>query len=693
MANTKWYRNSFRRNLIDMHIPDWNPDFFSKIDPEQYVSMLKKANVDTAYIYTTSCVGLCNFPTKVGKMHEGLHGRDIIREITDGCRKAGIRPILYINMWSMWAFENYPDWRCISPDGRTSIEYMFGQPGRYGVLCPNSGYREYVLSLVRELMENYESDGLWIDMLIWRTICTCPHCRERFKKETGFDIPEKVDYGSSVFTTFMKKRDEWMIELFNDIKAIVCEKNPDASVVCNSAYYPDSVHGTSEKFSQQVEFITGDSNMGPVRSFEAKLFNNVTRNHPFEFLCSVMDPALWEHSMLKTEEHLLQLMTSCIAHNGRNGFIDAIDPYGSLNPAVYEHLGKVYKETDKYSPFLEPEMEMCADVAIYTNFNSTFSPCDCGKPLFDNYTSDHMQATIEAAARFVERNVPFDIITSLQLDSLNKYKAIVLADAYLLSDKETEAIRNYVRNGGNLYASGRCAVYNYDGGKNEEGSLSDVLGVKLVGETSEKMTYIRPVGDNSAKLLPDYYTETHPLSMRTFQALVQPGESAKILGKLTLPIVHPEDKTKFASAISDPPGKLTEYPSLTENSYGKGKVYYCAGSLELLPGRDHSELFAKLINNLIGDAPAFVTDAPHPVELVVYRQKQSGNYVINLTNSTLPILTIPDINVKVRIPQKIKAFYSAPDKTEVPYTRDGDYVSFKLDRLRAFKMIIAETEE
>lgn len=692
MTDKKWYEKSFRRNLIDMHIPDWNSDFFSKIDPDQYVSMLKKANVDTAYIYTTSCVGLCNFPTKVGKMHEGLCGRDIIREITDGCRRAGIRPILYINIWSLWAYQNFPDWRCVAPDGRESIEFMFGQPGRYGVLCPNSPYQEYVLSLVRELMENYETDGLWIDMIIWRTVCTCHHCRERFKKETGFEMPEKVDMGNPVFMTFMKKRDEWITEFFDNIKSVVTEKNPNASVVCNSAYYPDSVHGTSEEFAQHVEYITGDSNMGPVRSFEAKLFNNITKNHPFEFLCSVMDPALWEHSMLKTEEHLLQLMTSCIAHNGRNGFIDAIDPYGSLNPAVYSHLRNVYDEIDKYAPFLEPHMEMCADVAIYTNFCSTYSPCDDGKPLFDNATSDHMAATMAAAARFVEQNTPFDVITRLSLDKLSKYKAIVLADAYLLSDREVSAIREYVENGGNLYASGRCAIYDGEGGKYPEGRLADVLGIRLIGETDEELTYIRPCGKSG--LLPDYYTEAHPLSCRTRQALVEAMQDTEILGRLTLPIVHPKDITKFASAISDPPGKLTDYPSLAAHTYGKGKVIYSAGTIETLIGRDHSELFArKLIGGLIGDAPAFISNAPYPVEIIMYRQKESKNYVINVTNATLPILTIADIELKVRIPEKIKRLYTAPERTEVKYVRNGDYIELEIDKLRTFEMIIAETEE
>ena len=29
-----WYENSFKRNLVDMHIADWNPVFMSRFDPE-----------------------------------------------------------------------------------------------------------------------------------------------------------------------------------------------------------------------------------------------------------------------------------------------------------------------------------------------------------------------------------------------------------------------------------------------------------------------------------------------------------------------------------------------------------------------------------------------------------------------------------------------------------------------------------
>lgn len=687
MNNQKWYKNSYRRNLIDMHIPDWNPDFFSEIDADHYVKMLKKANVDTAYIYTTSCVGLCNFPTKIGKMHEGLKGRDFIKEVTEGCRNQGIRPILYINAWSKWAYDTYPDWRCQNPEGKESHTYMFGQPGRYGVLCLNSPYKQYFLGLVKELLDNYETDGLWIDMILWRTNCTCPHCQERFKRETGFDLPMIIDQANPVFMQFMHKREQWLCEFFNEVKQEVYKKNPNASVVCNSAYHPSQMLGMSLDFVQQLEYITGDSSLGPVRSFEAKLFNNITANHPFEFLCSVMDPSLSEHSMLKTEDHLMQLLTSCLAHNGRNGFIDAIDPAGSLNQAVYERMKVVYEETDRYIPFLENEIDMCADVAIYTNFSCYFDPAEQGKPLKDYWSSAHLLAARAAGARLVEQNIPFDVITPLNLSKLNKFKAIVLPDVFVMEQQEMDAFREYVNNGGCIYASGRIAQYDGYGKVCTEGALHDLLGVRLTGQTDEQLTYIRPT--ETSDILPDY-TAKHPLSCRVWQALTEADADTTVLGRLTLPIVHPKDITKFASAISDPPGRITEHPSIVEKSYGKGKVIYSAACLENLAGRDHSALFAKLLRRLAGNDLAFITNAPHPVEVVVYRQKQSRNYVINITNSTLPVLTLADITVSVKIPEQIKALYFAPDKEALIYTRKGDYVTIHLDKLHTFKMIIAE---
>ena len=72
MGNKQWYKNSYRRNLVDMHIEDWDEKFLSKFDPDNYVDLLKVANVQTAMVYANSHVGYCYWPTKSGYMHSGL---------------------------------------------------------------------------------------------------------------------------------------------------------------------------------------------------------------------------------------------------------------------------------------------------------------------------------------------------------------------------------------------------------------------------------------------------------------------------------------------------------------------------------------------------------------------------------------------------------------------------------------------
>ena len=76
----KWYKRSLWRNLVDMHIPDWNPSFMSRFDPELYAALMDEAKTDACELYAGNCLGICFFPTKAGHMHKGLMGRDQVGE-------------------------------------------------------------------------------------------------------------------------------------------------------------------------------------------------------------------------------------------------------------------------------------------------------------------------------------------------------------------------------------------------------------------------------------------------------------------------------------------------------------------------------------------------------------------------------------------------------------------------------------
>jgi alpha-L-fucosidase len=76
-----WIKGNYRRNLLDMHIADWNEEFLSKVDPEAYADALADAGVQAAMVKAMPHTGLCYYPTKVGRMHAGLKGRDYFGEV------------------------------------------------------------------------------------------------------------------------------------------------------------------------------------------------------------------------------------------------------------------------------------------------------------------------------------------------------------------------------------------------------------------------------------------------------------------------------------------------------------------------------------------------------------------------------------------------------------------------------------
>ena len=180
-----WTKGNYRRNLMDMHIDDWNEEFLSKVDPAEYVEALADAHVQCAMVKAKPHTGLCYWPCTTGRMHRGLKGRDFFGEMVRRCHEKGIAVIAYYSqIFDNWAYDNHPEWRLIGPDGRTFREYRNMDQfrnGRYGICCPNNpGYRAYVKANLQELNRLYNFEGMFLDMTFWPEICYCPSCRERY---------------------------------------------------------------------------------------------------------------------------------------------------------------------------------------------------------------------------------------------------------------------------------------------------------------------------------------------------------------------------------------------------------------------------------------------------------------------------------------------------------------------------------
>ncbi len=678
-----WYRHVYRRNVIDMHITDWNDKFLSEFDPGRYVQMLAMSQVKSAVVYTHSHVGLCYFPTQIGREHNAMKGKNNLAQVIEGCHMHGINVVLYFSLiFDTHAYRTNPDWRITLVNGKGAAE-----TSRYGVCCPNSPYRNYVLGLVKEICAQYEFEGLRFDMTFWPAVCYCHYCQKRFADEVGGDLPKVINWEDPRWASFQRKREDWLLEFATLVTSTVRSLKPKVSVEHQASTYPLNWRfGVTYRLAKQNDFLQGDFYGGPLQgSFVRKLLYHLTENRPYGFETSVM-VNLHNHTAKKSKALLRTKAYASIADAGAFIFIDAIDPVGTLNESVYRRMGEVFGETQKYEPFLGGRP--CHDIGIYMSTESKCDFADNGKAPDDRALSSkapHVDAVISTCRTCVSHHIPFGVITKTSVEKLSDHKLVALPNVLMMDEEEASAIRNYVREGGNLYASKYTSLITKDGIRKSDFLLSDVFGVSYQGETKEKITYIGPA-EGHAKLFAEY-TMKYPVMMESTQMIVKALPGAQVLGRMVLPYTDPADFLRFASIHSNPPGVSTDNPAVVYNQFGKGKVIYVAGDLE------NAEVASGIVANLLRflyDQYSFEAEAPAAVEVCAFHQEDRMRLLVNLLNfqEEQPNIPVDGIKVRVRLENvKPKRLVILPEEKKVPFEVRGGYAEFTLPRLETFAML------
>jgi len=696
-----WYDKSFRRNLIDMHIPDWDERFMSKFDPREYAELIELGHIDTTYIYAGSCLGNCYWPTEVGHMHAGLKGRDIIGETINECNKRNIRVVLYFNIWSLWAYENYPDWRIVTPSGKGTADYLW-TPGHYGVLCPNSPYRDYVVAQIEDLCKKYEFVGMWFDMNFWPyTVCYCRHCANRWAEEVGGLIPRTVDWNDSTWLKYQQKREEWLAEFTTLLTDTAKSAKPGLSVCHQSGLCStDWTSGPSQAYFEAVDYLGGDFYRGFVdQTFICRMLYNLTQKLPYDYMESRC-PDLSEHTTAQEYERIYTHFCLTLAHNGANFLIDAIDPEGTLDRRVYESLGKTYRDLEKYEKYLDPNSRLCQDVVIYFNFNSLHDPAKSGIEITDQMGEFSQVATMSNIGRMLlNSHVPYGVVTDKNLQQLDQFKVIIIPDFVIFSKEEAEAIAEFVKAGGGLYVSKGSGIYKSGRCPEAAEIISKVLGISVEGETVESISYIAPT-ESGTEILSDH-TAAYPMALHSTQLKVNVTGDATILATTTLTYTDPADHTRFASAISNPPGESTNNPAMTINTYGKGKAMFVAGAIEYAKYEQQRLAFIRMIESVLPKPYDLQTDAPKVVQVTAAYHDSSKvgpgiakRCVVNLVNcpDILPAIPVAEITIRIKpeIMNNIRVT-KLPEEQVIEHKIDGDYVVFTATNLEVFGMYAVDT--
>ena len=210
--------------FYDNHTMKAIPDVGANFDVEAFTDSVKRCGVDYIVFHARCNQGLTYYDTKIGVKHPSLP-YDLFGKLAVTCQQKGIALAAYFNAGiSSEEGLQYREWTTLYFDGRSLREPRFTPHVR--TMCYNSGYRDHLIAMVKEVVSNYPIAGLMIDCLISYP-CVCPLCVKKMK-EKGIDWSDL-----NAVTCFSE---DSAIRLAGDIAVEARKINPNLLI---SNYYPD----------------------------------------------------------------------------------------------------------------------------------------------------------------------------------------------------------------------------------------------------------------------------------------------------------------------------------------------------------------------------------------------------------------------------------------------------------------------
>lgn len=651
--------------------------------------------------------GYALWDSTVTPKYERLGDMDLMGELAHLCCE---HRLYFVPWWLATAtggvervLREHPSWQLVGPP-------TDDKPGkRQNYVCYNSPYRELLYEEVREVLTNYEVDGIYFDQL--PISCYCPWCQAKFERRYGRPMPVVSDeffvYNSPAGLPPLLKafRDDSVRSFCAGVRRIVDEIRPDVCYAQNWVRDAQAhlARGLADvllpEFYQRNDLIPLGLKHRLTKAYfdEGPIWGNVrhsvkhdARHHP---LCGT-----------KT------LLVDCVANLSAPLMLDlcAMD----FDAAGREELAETFDH-------IRAMQEIQAD-AVPVPYAA----------LLHSYTThrlykDRFDEAFEGMYRLLfEHHIPFEIVNEagVQRGNLERYKVLVIPDAVSLADETVAAIRDAAGHGLGLVATHMTGFADGDGQQRGQPALADVFGFEfediIVHDTSAGIAH-DPVLD-----LPDidgpmfYYGSArteHPLA----QGLPEKGlfgfQGSFVVGRRSsesqiVADIHTIDQVRLSSRPYNRRGHYpaaARWPLAVVRAVGETRVAYFAPQVEAEWRRAHApELDMLLVRSVLwagGPPPLETPDCPRSVEVRVFHSPKRRMFQILLVNLTTNALVRasggPGV-VRYVTPHKGLRFRLRTDEkvthvqsqigSEVQYRVNGHAVEIELPLLELYDSLLVQ---
>lgn len=652
---------------------------------EQWADFWHAAGANIVFVSVTGILAF--YPSKVKFHRQGkfLNGRDFFGECVEAAKKRGMRTVARLSPDLNWgdALDAHPEWAMRREDG--SVQFNDEEP-RLFQTCMFSDYmNDYVPAIIREVNTLYDVDCFYTNG--WPPIGSLPKCHCAVCRKLP---PAHTPAYWNVFN-------DRVLQLWNRYDALAKEKKPDSFYFAN---------------------LGGNVRCGPNLDRLAKIAvwfqaDNQGRSYG--------DPAIWGCALQGRVCHAV--MDGKFSANVTAGYSTGTVRWrnGSKNPAeaqmwlnetvasgmaLYYHfigseagLGEdrrwqkvgadYFHWAAQHDAHLRPRRSIANIGVVIGQSTQLLYPGPGG-----SHTPDYMRETTHGVYEtLLSGRFAFDFVHEdrLELERVRKYRALLLPNIAMLSDKQCEQIRDYVHAGGSLMASFETSLYDEQLNQRADFGLAELFNITKAGDA---------IGTNGNA----YYgriERSHPVLQGFADTNWLPGAQNRVPLKsvrdAVLTVVP--GFVQYPPELAYPPLPRTDEPALVLREAGASRLAYFPGDIErtfwLTGHGDLLRLMHNTIRWLTRDQRIVHVEGPGFLEMFAW--ETDLGYAVHLLNYTNPnahhnwlnsVYSLPHQTVSMRLPPgvKIRAVELLRAGSIVPFQVRDALLRFTIPRVEDYEV-------
>lgn len=546
---------------------------------------------------------------------------DLLEALIEECHKRNIRLVARYDFSKAYdkAYQLRPQWFLLNEEGKPKITGAT-RPGEWDLLydtCVSSGYvrDELALPVLEESLRKYDIDGVFFNAPHPRP-CHCDNCKRKYREYYGEELPDDT----------AQMRPDWGTRIMREYTGLWYDKikeiKPDAPMILYYSIANDNLYdrlASCDMICAEPQDVLSLGWRYIPQNWKPAMCIRLGRSEPgvpepFGIIhsCPGMD---WRHTGLPTAEYDYWL--SQVPANGGQiwhsitGFCDTITDKRILNSVSRVNHDIMKVEKDMHGA------QSTARVALLWSMK--------GKDAWEHL--DHpAQGWAEA---LMDTQIPFDMILREQVlkGYLNKYRVLVVPRGVELDDAITQALKNFVGQGGRLLFEGVPAGASDD--------LLALMGIKGDFRAGESLvaSYLRFEEGEEPNPLQKGLEHTPIIAHRGVVQYVTPLPDTRRLATLVPPFA-PYEAVGAPPERASIPHPYSDLPLCLYHPVGQGGVMLMPFEVSMLVATyklaEHLTLVSNAVRMLLGEDEHVACTPLRGLQLMAYEKE--GVQLVHLVN-------------------------------------------------------------